>query len=485
MISSRTLNAAGAAILGTLVGTGPAYAQTMKDATGRVVGKAIYAMETLSDGRAATISGERYYTLSGAGGALTFRLVGGLVIPAASTPADRRITVTFTLSNMVFTTTGAKTLTVRESDADLTTAQAGTPTVVTGGRSGDGTITYEIAGGTSAYTQDTVFELALGEVQMKLGAPGSVAVTVRRSDGISSGDQLVGAVAIESDVVSTATITSEPSDVTVAVAHDYERFRGTTSRGSLKGRVDGVNVSLKSEPANIRSSIDGAVITTLPQIISDELSRVGFSGDTTFLKAAFLDSSAGCNSTSGTINVLTDDNEWKTGRDRPKVTDVDGKYLCLEVDGETKIPDTDAYRATVDFTGISGAAFPPADEEIVLAGLTRDGSTVQIPYLTTFSGYNQRLVMRNRWNRAVPYTIIFQAESGITVDPLSVEGMLEPGTTMMRVSDLLEGDDAPATITGGNRTAATIEMDINPGHLDVATVQVNRSTGGTDTVVHD
>ena len=182
--------------------------------------------------------------------------------------------------------------------------------------------------------------------------------------------------------------------------HGFERF----SPDALEHSIGGVRV-VTDQDRVILSAIDARPITSLDQVVSVE-SRVEFSGDLTFLEDVFL-AGLTCSAPNTEYDPLTADGAWKTGRDRLRLTDINTKILCIKVDGETEIPTTAPYTARIDFSGIRGAAFPPVDTTVDLAGIGRNGATVRIPYLTTFEGYNQRIVMRNRSGRVVPYTITF------------------------------------------------------------------------------
>lgn len=111
--------------------------------------------------------------------------------------------------------------------------------------------------------------------------------------------------------------------------------------------------------------------------------------------------------------------------------------IHLEVDGETVIPKTGSYVAKIENTVLANAVFPPPDEEFTLGKITRDGASVEIPFLSTSSGYKHRLVLTNRGSAAVPYTVSFTAEDGVTATAGSkATGMLPPGITTFQVADL-------------------------------------------------
>ena len=112
--------------------------------------------------------------------------------------------------------------------------------------------------------------------------------------------------------------------------------------------------------------------------------------------------------------------------------------------------------------------------------ITRDGTTVHIPYLTTWEDYNQRIVVSNRGTNPAPYWITFRPEDGVT----STEGMYATGTLDGGSTIVLKATDV-VTLEGGTRTAATFVAESPSSQIDVATIMVNLMNGSTDTVNYD
>ncbi len=118
-----------------------------------------------------------------------------------------------------------------------------------------------------------------------------------------------------------------------------------------------------------------------------------------------------------------------------------------------------------------------ADATGNLSGLTREGSTASIAILTTFSEYNQRLIITNRSTIAASYTMTFLTEAGVTaVAGAASTGTIAAGEVLaLRAVDLV-------TLTGGTRCSATLTIEANKAFLDATTQTVNLSDSGTDTV---
>ena len=154
--------------------------------------------------------------------------------------------------------------------------------------------------------------------------------------------------------------------------------------------------------------------------------------------------------------------------------------LCMMVDEKNTmpIPNTD-FTATVKYMKLANAMFPRADQTVTIGSIERTGTTVHIPYLTTYMGYNQRIVLSNRGSADAGYMIMFRPEADVMATAGdAAEGMLPPMSTMtLRAQDVVE-------LEGGSRTAATITVVANPKMIDVTSVIVNTESRDTDTVVH-
>jgi hypothetical protein len=152
-------------------------------------------------------------------------------------------------------------------------------------------------------------------------------------------------------------------------------------------------------------------------------------------------------------------------------------YLCASVDGMTAIPKS-TFTVTTMYEGLDGAAFKPMGSDDALVGkIDRDGTTFRIPYLTTYSGYTQRIVIVNR-GRATTYNFgEFESEAGVTVlDGPKASGELPMGTTVLFSTDVVE------IIGGRTRAAGTLSIVADPSTIDAAIQQVTIMGGNVDTV---
>jgi hypothetical protein len=113
-----------------------------------------------------------------------------------------------------------------------------------------------------------------------------------------------------------------------------------------------------------------------------------------------------------------------------------------------------------------------------LGSIGYDTSSVEIPYITTYADYNQRIFVDNRGGVDGQYSTTFTTESGITaVAGAAGTGTLTAGEiTVIRAADLV-------TFTGGTRGTATLELEANAANLKITTQIVDLGTGMTDTIL--
>ena len=171
-----------------------------------------------------------------------------------------------------------------------------------------------------------------------------------------------------------------------------------------------------------------------------------------------------------------------------------GEYkLCIEVDSAgpntMQIPAGD-YTATV-YTKASATEADVMANEGRIGTIKRNGTTVNIAYLTASEKYNQRLIIVNRGLRAAEFDLhSFTTEVGSdTTVTLSATAqaakdaglnVIPPnGQVVARVADILE-------FTGERkrRVGATLSLNADVDDIQVATTQVNLEDGSTDTVIY-
>ncbi len=165
-----------------------------------------------------------------------------------------------------------------------------------------------------------------------------------------------------------------------------------------------------------------------------------------------------------------------------------GKWnLCFNmVEGNSVVIPEGEYKLDLNFakvaTGAPAMAVPNVMDKS-LGMIEHNGTTVHIPYLTSFENYAQRIVIRSRNKVDVAFTLAFQPGmtpdgSDGTVTPASYDGLLEgEKTTTIRVADV-------ADFMGPTRGSATLTIVSSPAKIDVAVTMVNMMDQATDTVVY-
>ena len=128
-----------------------------------------------------------------------------------------------------------------------------------------------------------------------------------------------------------------------------------------------------------------------------------------------------------------------------------------------------------------GKAVGTAAMGAAAGSIGRNGTTVNISFLTTHPEYNQRLAIVNRGSEdALFWMDNFQTETGTTVmNTTDISGMVPAGgRAIIRIDDhlMLEGIHT--------RAAGTLNLNAPPVTIDVMTVQFHAGTGTVDTTIY-
>ena len=400
--------------------------------------------------------------------------------------ANTQFNVKYELHGMVFATQ------VVRANLSLTAA-AGSPSigspqilVASGGAEGDSQVTFAVQRG-GVTDGATIATLDIGTIGVGPGGSGGVAMTVTEGSAEYMASY-PGAVRVanalkESKLVDTPTAT---------VADGFMKFGDDlmASVGSLW---------LSYEEMHLEPNGNALGADALADVIGlDADSSIVFSGDFSFAKTVNLSNTKACadDDTASpavplSVDLLQRDDDGAV-MDIRELTPVmasaigAGKYLCIfvrdpEDEDAVRIPATGKYMVATKYGGIVNAAFPPSGTTLELGYIMRDGTTVQIPYLTQFGNYNQRIVIVNR-GAAADYSFSFTGEEdGPTITPgADASGTLAGGATTyisLQYGDLVTIDGSP------NRASATLIVESEPHFIDVAVSQTN-ANGGTDTVLY-
>jgi len=263
----------------------------------------------------------------------------------------------------------------------------------------------------------------------------------------------------------------EATNVTATVASGFTSFDNTADGdlgdGTLAslGKVDPADVILTAAgAANATLTIAGATSAAADYITAAQTITV--TGD---VSVGVFTSQTAAACTGGTIACVaaTDNGSCTIASTGTAVA----QYVCVELGAITAGTTLAKGAYTIGFateTGLDGS----------LGSVVYDTTSVEIPYITTYEGYNQRIFLDNRGATAAYYSTTFTTEDGVTaVSGASGTGTLAAGEmTTVRASDLV-------TFTGGTRGTATIEVEAQTTSLKVTTQIVDIGTGMTDTIL--
>ena len=219
----------------------------------------------------------------------------------------------------------------------------------------------------------------------------------------------------------------------------------------------------------------GAVATTLADLLnSDGPITITYKGD--FSEHEYTLNSADTCAGDAIASRVNADMTELTPDEQPAGTAT--HYLCVTVSGDKRITEA-PFTATVKYAAVDDAAFPRMEMTETVGMIGRNGTTVHIPYMTTYDGYNHRIVLSNRSSTEALYEILFRPEMGVTATPtdMATGTLMANSTVTFKATDLV-------MLEGGTRTAATIDVVARPQDIDVTSVIVNKESQDTDTVVH-
>lgn len=500
MFRNKTSGIAAAATLGLAAMLGSTAAHAVVDLDATAAAKAnpavTFARETLTT-KVATDS--MYYVVNGGADGLDVTVALG----AAGGGNDaNNLSFTFELEGAVFSTPLTTDSLVATGLEDIL--------MTSGGQRNDTMVVYTASRGTGATS--TVATLNITDIGIMTNGSASVEVTIVNREqqdllGGTGGTKTAsypGAVAIASGVKPDAM----PNTLTTYVARSYRDFgmtAGTPPAAILSGTLGNFMVGLTAAAAPFQlNASDGSTVEDLSILVADtgtaantvgSDSSVTIMGDFSFVSNAWLEPTTAtppCEFTDGTDVDL----RIKDPDDATKVTDTTmlraqslgfvntNPQLCISVPAHTEtrpvsIPRTGAYMAMVAHkAGSAGGMMLPADASHDLGRVRRDGTTVRLPYLSTNAKFNQRIRMVNRSATEARYEMEFHGDGDMA--GMDASGMLAPNS----ITVLSLRTDDVVMPGNGNSTSGTLIVEVQRGTVDVASVQVNRETGNTDTVVY-
>ena len=504
MLIRKTLGVARTAILGTvaLIGSNAAYAVIDVNADTPI--KPVYSKEGLITTEVYEPAGGPEYCLvqDGDDRALDIQLT------LKQFPANGdSVYLRFDLHNMVFSQ-----LVEGEDlvESDGTPVEGHNVSVSEGGAVGDSHVIMSItAAGTGDLAVNEKVALKIEEIGILPDTPGGVEVWAfdtlpdaqAMQSTLGSGGLIEDAVTVASGVTEAAS-PSQPAP-TADVAEEYAMFvpinrsavtdhDDIATAAQIGGFSITVNTGVRQQTGTPLTAADFVEVFTA---VTSKYTLTGdFSVGTFFWDVpADNEMAVDCVLNTDDVTALSANKE----KDMVVVTDIttlqNGKTLCVTIPGSNaKAINASEYNMMVGYTKAGAAGtrkFAATGESNLVGEIVRNGTTVHIPYLTTHSSYNQRIVIVNRGEEPAHYMTSFTPEDGVTVAGGGGDrGMVAAGETLSLVMNparaVQNGQMPVVNITGGNRTAATLMMEADPNDIDVAVVTINLADGTTDTMAY-
>jgi hypothetical protein len=375
--------------------------------------------------------------------------------------AANQVWVRYDLTNAVFDTD------VDVADLDVSNfAAAPDVEIAEGGAEGDDFVIFAVTTAANE-SQSTELALALASLEIKLNATASLSYSLYDDASDASTGGATGRVgAVESaDLVELAdalTVTFTADNAVADVDTDFTEFV-----------TDGLSTIVGTVEFNLDAALllpDGTNVGDLDELImngADE-STVVLTGDLSFgdweIGGVAVDADTGV----ADISTLTDGVAY----------DVE-----VTVDGDTTI-DASEYSLATDFADLEDAVFGATNDSEAIGEITRNGTSVKLPFVNVNPGFNQKIIIINRSANAVPLTLTDLIPDTLTTGfALTTTGaatiMLPAGKqTVLSSVDLFQVAPASASKKG----AATLNIAAPVSKIDVL-FQTTNADGAQNTVI--
>ena len=403
---------------------------------------------------------------------------GSRIINDAATnlSVDAKIGFGFTKSTSFYVRydlTGAVFATAKTApDLGLGGSAGETVTLSQGGGEDSTFVIFEVVDTTLAVASTQV--LSLANADLALTGTGNATIQMRvfanAPDAVNETGSLVNKSGAFVTQAASITAAFAPASPVADVANGFTDFATSLTEGNLGS----VTLTL----ATVLAADDGAPVIR-GDVIADASSTYVVTGDfstalTAGKGAVTLDTASNCGN-AGTAMVVNAAGTTATLTGTAPLANTVPMFLCLKPDPAVAIAATGAYSATL--TAAAGTDGTLAPITGTLGSISRNGTTLEIPYLTTFADYNQRLIMTNNASTATTYSCTFTPEAGVT----ATAGTMASGSIAANTSVVVKATDL-VTLAGGSRTAARCTLLSQSTNIDAATTIINLADKSTDTV---
>jgi len=422
-----------------------------------------------------------YTTLTNAANKLDIQTAVG-----SGVSSGNQIYVRFDLTNAKFAS--AVTAGMLTSSGVADGVNSGSITVQSGGASGGTYVIFQITADTDGIAQADTLTLALATLSVSAIADANVtyaaydsasaAVNQVANNRLSTStyNPVSGAAAIAWGNAFSATYTS--ANATADVASSFTNYVTTNTYGKLGTVKFSYDASFLKTNGTAVAALSDLVDTTAKVKIATDISFGTWGVSTSAVCAAptaFADDAAiaGVALDTLTIAAFTANTAYNVCNDDTVAATINDGSYTMSVAAATLAGGYNVTAAT------SGNA---------VGSIVKNGTSIQVPYLTTYADYTQRLVLVNRGSTAAPYSVTFRPETGKTVASGSlVSGSIPAGKTLVipvrQDASVAAGlIDSLAAGTTTTRTAATVIVIAQSANIDAVTTMVNATDKSTDTV---
>jgi hypothetical protein len=361
----------------------------------------------------------------------------------------------------------APTLVV-DNDANCGSTQAVAATAITQGGNGDSKAIFEVTLTEETYVGcDIVLKSAKYDIDPTTAATAELSIY---STGDNAANKNLPFHTVSGQLLSFVSSVDyskylDAEDATATVASAFTLFDNTSQTGIDNGAKTRI-ATLKADDVKAVTALklNGDTAANTDYLTASQ--NITITGDVSVGSFYQSDDDA-CGGTTKACTAAADDASCVIA----STTAATNSYLCVDLTGITA--------GTSIAKGTYTAAF---SEETALGGalgsVGYDTTTIEVPYITTYEGYNQRIFIDNRSTAGAFYTTTFTTEDGVTATAgAGATGTLAAGEiATVKISDLV-------SFTGGTRGMATMEIEATTGNIKVTTQIVDLGTGMTDTIV--
>lgn len=354
----------------------------------------------------------------------------------------------------------------------------------------DSYVIYSILPSASAkFDIGSAFSMTLGDLLAK--GTGTVGVKVTAYDQLSSAIASTPVLSTSNAPTALTFVTNGLTPAATAVnpvASVEKLFKEFVVAAPVAAVLSTVGSYTATVTAGVASATTGATVAAETEVANTATSTVKYVGD--FSVAGAVWGVSATNACGALTNVTL--NTAKTEATIDLATAITKPFLCVDLPdtagvGTTAVP-ASTYTASVTYTAIAGAATAIGAQATSassnLGSITRDGTTVLVPFINVNPSFNQKIIIVNRSTAAAALTftnpIGDDAATGFALTTAGSTTMSLPASkqTVLNSVDLLTVDTASTSKKG----AVTLNIAAPSSKVDVL-FQTTNADGAQNTII--